>query len=804
MTASIQGLSQQEARARLVQYGPNSVAAVSHAPLWLQFLLRFRNPLVILLLFASLLSALTGDVASFVIITTIVFSSVTLGFFQEMRAEKTITSLQKQVAVSVSVMRDGQILSVPASQIVPGDIVKLQAGSLIPADGELIEGKDIYVNQALLTGESFPLEKNVGDKKTNQLLMGTSVISGSGLMSVLITGKKTQLGQMTGLLGRAHPQTDFERGIEKFGMLILRIAIMMVLFVLLINTVMGRPMLESFLFALALAVGLTPELLPMIMTITLSRGALRMAKNAVITKHLPAMHNLGAMNILCTDKTGTLTEANISLVKTINAQGEDDPQIFFLAFLNSHFESGIKSPLDDAILAHEQPEIKGWQKIDEIPYDFERKRISVLVSDGKTHYLIVKGAPEEIIPLCADLSAAQKKQCLTQFEALGDDGYRALAIAYKEVEATHQTATISDETQLIFSGFATFLDPPKMEAAKTLEQLKKDGIQIKIITGDNEQVTLHVCKMLNFDVGQILTGDAITQLTDDALQRQVQATHVFCRITPQQKNRIILALQAQGNTVGFLGDGINDAAALHVADVGISVDTAADPAKEAADIILLKHDLSVIHRGVIEGRRAVINTKKYILMGSSSNFGNMFSMTGAVLFLPFLPMLPTQILLNNLLYDISQTAIPFDRVDPKALSKPVHWDMKQIKRFMGVLGPISSIFDFLTFYVLLKIFNANEVLFHTGWFVESMTTQVLIIFSIRTAFPIFTSRPHPFVIAMALLITAIAIALPYTPLNTYLGFTPLHASFYMFLSVALIAYFSLVELIKWRLFNPKK
>jgi len=811
-----QGLSYSEAQERLKQYGINSATDVNRSSLWVQFLTRFRNPLVILLLVASGLSALTGDAPSFFIISAIVILSVTFGFIQEVRAEKSVDALRRSVALKAIVIRNGISISIPVEQIVPGDIVELSGGVLIPADGRLISGKDIYVNQALLTGESFPAEKNVCDFATeidditdavNAVFMGTSVISGNGTMVVVNTGKATSLGQLAGSLALKHPTTDFERGIEKFGILILRIAIIMVLFVLLVNMIFHRPMLESFLFALALAVGLTPELLPMLVTITLSRGAIRMAQQKVIVKHLPAMHNLGAMNILCTDKTGTLTEASINLEKTINADWQESDKVLLFTYLNSYFESGIKSPLDQAILDGSKPDISAWHKIDEVPFDFERRRVSVLIQSPEEKLLIVKGAPEEILKKCTcyedntgdiqDLSENKRNECNGKFEELGNDGYRVLAVAFRKESHDTVSANITDESELIFLGFAVFIDPPKIDAAKTIAKLANDGISIKIISGDNERVTRHVCNVINFEAGEIITGSELEELNDEALLARVESTHVFCRITPQQKSRIIAAFKRKSHTVGFLGDGINDAVALHIADVGISVDSGADPAKEAADVILLEHDLFVIHKGVIEGRRAVINTQKYILMGSSSNFGNMFSMAGAALLLPFLPMLPIQILLNNLLYDISQIAIPFDNVEKEALQKPIHWRIHHIQRFMGILGPVSSIFDFLTFYVLIIIFNASEILFHTGWFVESLVTQVLIIFSIRTPKTMFSSKPYPFVSIMAISIAAIAILLPFAPLNKWFGFTPLPGQFFIFLAIALIAYFILVEMIKY-------
>jgi Mg2+-importing ATPase len=564
----------------------------------------------------------------------------------------------------------------------------------------------------------------------------------------------------------------------------------------------------------------------MIVTITLARGARRMAANKVIVKHLPAMHNLGAMDVLCTDKTGTLTEADIRLENALDTRGQPSLAVLTLAYLNSHFESGAKTPLDQAILDQTvldkgQLDMAGWQRIDEVPFDFERRRLSVLVASATQRLLIVKGAPEDILqcssryeeaPAAATagegvrlgltaakavpLDATARQRFLAQFNALGEQGFRVLGIAYRAVADDQTTAHVTDESELIFAGFAVFLDPPKMDAAATLKELASDGIQVKIISGDNELVMRHVCGLLNFDVGRIITGDELAQMNDEALFAAVDKAQAFCRVTPQQKSRIIATLQRRGHTVGFLGDGINDAPALHMADVGISVNGATDVAKEAADIILLESDLSVIHGGVLEGRRAVLNTEKYILMGASSTFGNMFSMAGAALLVPFLPMLPIQVLLNDLLYDLSQTAVPFDQVDPEALAKPVHWDIGRVKRFMWVFGPASSLFDFLTFYVLLRLFDGAEASFQTGWFMESMVTQTLIIFAIRTRKPLFRSAPHPLLLVTAFSIAAIALILPITPVGGWFGLVPLPASFLAFLAVAVLAYFLLVEGLK--------
>jgi len=577
--------------------------------------------------------------------------------------------------------------------------------------------------------------------------------------------------------------------------------------VLLVNGLMHKPWLESFLFAVALAVGLTPELLPMVVSVTLSRGALLMAKKRVIVKRLAAIQNLGSMDVLCTDKTGTLTEAKIRLEQHVDAQGKPSARVLELAYLNSFFETGLKSPLDEAILEHRDIDVSAWRKIDEVPFDFERRRVSVLLDKGHGRLLVVKGAPEEIVALCTHyeeqgndaripLDKVSRERLHGVHVDLEKEGFRVLGIAWREVPADHPHAVVGDETELVFAGFAGFLDPPKASAGMALSALKASGVSVKIVTGDSELVTQHVCGQLNIPVAGVLTGKEIAALDDAALQVKVEIANLFCRVNPSQKERVILSLKARGHVVGYLGDGINDAPALHSADVGLSVDSAVDVAKEAADMILLDHDLQVLHDGVLEGRRTFGNIMKYIMMGTSSNFGNMFSMAGAALFLPFLPMLPTQILLNNILYDISEVPIPLDQVDPEELREPRVMDMTFIRNFMLVIGPISSLFDFLTFYVMLVILQADEKLFQTGWFVESLCTQVLVIFVIRTRGNPFKSRPHPVLALTSLVIATLGAGLPFTSLGAYFGFVPLPAKFYLILAAMVAVYLLIVELAK--------
>lgn len=846
------GLSQAEAEARLRRYGPNVFCERQERSLLVQYLSRFRNPLVLILLAASAVSAFTGEVVNFLIIACIVLLSVTLDFVQEYRASAAAEKLRQSVSVRAVVLRDGQSREVAVSEVVPGDIVLLAAGDLIPADGLVLTARDFFVKQALLTGEAYPVEKRPGVASApapaappvaasaaaapapasgpvaaplaaaggggdlqdagNAVFMGTSVISGSARVRVLRTGAETAIGEIADSVSRPSAPTAFELGTRRFGMLIMRLTVLLVMFVLLVNAFFHKPWLESFLFAVALAVGLTPELLPMVVSVTLSRGALRMAKKEMIVKRLSAIQDLGSMDVLCTDKTGTLTEAKIRLERHVDAAGRPSDRVLELAYFNSYFETGLKSPLDEAILAHGQIGIGAWTKIDEVPFDFERRRVSVLIDDGTRRWLVVKGAPDEIVGLCAHYEAreagAEEKEDAApqrplddaarvaihaQYAGLESEGFRALGIAWREVPRDHPHAVVDDESELVLAGFAAFLDPPKASAGAALEGLRQLGVAIKIVTGDSELVTRHLCAELKIPVSGLLTGKEIAQLDDHALRARVGKANLFCRVNPAQKNRVIQALRARGHVVGYLGDGINDAPSLHSADIGLSVDSAVDVAKEAADMILLKPDLHVLQDGVVEGRRTFGNITKYIMMGTSSNFGNMFSMAGAALFLPFLPMLPTQILLNNILYDVSEIPIPLDEVDADEVRRPRVLDLDFIRNFMLVIGPISSLFDFLTFYVLLAVLHADERLFQTGWFVESLCTQVLVIFIIRTRGNPLKSRAHPLLTAASLAVVGIAVALPLTPLGAHFGFVPPPARFYLILGGMVLIYLFVVE-----------
>ena len=810
------GLTSQEAARRLLRYGSNDAAAPKRVAAWLRLTRRLANPLVIVLLLASALSAATGDVASFVLIAAIVLLSVLLDFVQERRAQSAVDGLREQVALRADVRRDGVEKRLLVAQLVPGDIVRLTAGDLVPADGVLLSSRDLFVNQALLTGESYPVEKHAAEygdpaaevsEAANVTLAGTSVISGSAVLLVCQTGRSTMLGKLADTLTARPPPTSFEIGLRRFSMLILRITLALVLLVMAESLAFHRPWLDALIFALALAVGLTPELLPMIMTVTLARGAVRLSNKRVIVKSLPATHNLGAMDVLCTDKTGTLTEARIVLTRHVDITGNDSERVLTLAWLNSHFESGLKSPLDDAILAHGTIDPSPWRKIDEVPFDFERRRVSVLVDRDGARLLIIKGAPEDVIRSCTAVEIPDgtsrvmndelRAELQARFEQLSAQGLRLLGIASRAQPVDRADARLADEEELSFAGFAVFLDPPKVSAGAALGALAAAGVAVKILTGDNEQVARHLCAELGFDPGMVLTGTELTALSDEALVARLGKARLFCRVTPQQKLRVIMALKGMGQTVGFLGDGINDAPALHAADVGISVDSGADVAKAAAAIILLEQDLGVIHEGVMEGRRTIVNTSKYILMASSANFGNICSMVLAGLFLPFLPLLPIQVLLTNLIYDFAQAGLPLDNVDPEAVEKPIHWDIRMIERFMIVMGPISTVFDLATFAVLTLLLQADQALFRTGWFVESLVTQILMIFAVRTRRQLFSSRPHATVISLALGTATLTLALPFLPtIDRWFQFVSPPAIYFAFLLVVVVAFLATTELVK--------
>jgi len=812
----ITGLTPQEAAARLDQFGPNEPMTTQHHSFLSDFLHAFSNPLVLILVIAAIISGFMGEAVDAGIIGIIVLLSAAIDVTQSYRSQRAMERLRDQVAPTASVLRGGEWKEIRRHDVVPGDIVRLSAGDLVPADARLLEARDLYVQQAALTGESLPSEKEATGEPAlakaearNMVFLGTSVVSGTATAEVVATGPRTAFGDIAARLAARPEETAFDRGLRNFSQLLARTVLFLVIFLIVASILRHRDAFQSLLFAVALAVGLTPEFLPMITSVTLSKGAVAMARKKVIVKHLSAIQNLGSLDVLCSDKTGTLTAGTMSLDRSLDPFGNPAQRALELAYVNSKFETGIRSPLDDVILHQSPPKLEGYTKCDEIPFDFERRRLSVVVEQQSRRLLITKGAPEGILPLLSgyerdgkvqpiDADAAKRFQQTSN--ELNSQGFRTLAVAYVEVPA-RPNYSIGDESNLILAGFLTFSDEPLADAAQVLASLKQDGVEVKVISGDNDRVTGHVCSQVGIASGHILTGDELERMTDPALGHDVEGTRVFARISPAQKNRILLALKHNGHAVGFMGDGINDAPSLHAADVGISVSSAVDVARDSADVILVEPGLRVLHDGIIEGRKAFGNVMKYLLMGTSSNFGNVLSMAAASFFLPFLPMLPTQILLNNLLYDVGQLTIPTDNVDETYLQKPQRWDISLIRNFMVFIGPISSLFDFLTFYVLLQVFRASEAQFHTGWFVESLATQTLVLFVIRTSKNPLRSRPSRPLLATCLAVVAIGIYLPFSPLAGMLGFTRLPASFFAFLAVATGAYLLLVEAAKRRLLN---
>jgi Mg2+-importing ATPase len=807
------GLASAEAGARLRRWGPNELAPPRRFEAAREIARYLANPLVLILLLASTISALLGQLVSSVIIALMLILSIALNFTQAYRSQAAARRLRERAGQLATVVRDGAPREVPAREVVPGEVIRLAAGDLVPADARLLSAKDLFVSEAPLTGESLPREKHAQAEgtpaaahreATSAVFRGTSVVSGLGVAVVVHTGAATEFGRIAAHLSVHPPETEFERGTRRFGLLILKVVIFLVLFVFLVNALFRRDALESFLFAVALAVGLTPELLPMIVSVTLASGAVRMARKKVIVKRLVAIENFGSMDILLSDKTGTLTLGQITVDRHVNLRGLNDETVIRLAALNSAYQTGLRSPMDDAILRHEHPDVAHYARVDEIPFDFARRRVSVVVENGGERLLIAKGAPESLLHACvnAELDGAIKPfeaglraEAEGLFRELSADGYRVLAVAYRAV-ARESAYTVLDERDLTLTGFAAFLDPPLEGVGETIATLRGDGIEVKIVTGDNELVTQHICARVGLTAGSIVLGEVIDGMSDPALASVAERTTIFARVSPTQKNRIVQALRSRGHVVGCVGDGINDAPALRSADVGISVENAVDVARDAADIILLEKRLQVLHEGVMEGRRSFGNIMKYVLMGTSSNFGNMVSMAIASLFLPFLPMLPLQILLNNFLYDLSQVAIPSDRVDRTYMLKPRRWNVAFIRRYMFVLGPISSAFDLATFWIMLGVFHAGETLFRTGWFVESLATQTLVIFVIRTAGRPWASPPSR---ALAWGVggsLAVGVLLPFSPLGTWLGFTPLPPLFFGFLVVMIGAYLGLVEIVK--------
>lgn len=814
---SIDGLAQLEAQHRLERIGPNRLQDRKRASTIALFLDQFKSPITLILLFATGISALLRDWIDSLIILVIVFSSAVLSFIQEYNASNASEKLRSQIATKSDVVRDGKHLSIPAWQVVPGDIVLLSAGSLVPADGLVLEAKDFFVNQAALTGESLPVEKTPGlvsanaglTGRINGVFMGTNVRSGSGRVLVVKTGKDAAFGQLASHLALRPPETEFERGIRRLGYLLSEIMLIMVLAIFFVNVFFHKPVLDSFLFSVALAVGLTPQLLPAIININLSKGSQAMAKQGVIVRRLESIENFGSMDVLCTDKTGTLTEGVVSLDAAKDSKGQPSDEVSLYAYLNASFQTGLPNPLDEAILARRQPEIDSFTKLDEIPYDFTRKRLSVVVKESHAAQtdaplLITKGALENILSVCTRTTEDEQIQPIdetrsTQIHQLytqwSEQGFRVLGVAIKEV--TQQPSySRNDEVDMTFVGFLLFFDPPKAGVQETLEQLKQLGVRLKIITGDNKLVARHIAQAIGLDEISQLTGAELDNLRDEALWHAAEKTDIFAEIDPNQKERIILALKKNGHVVGYMGDGVNDAPSLHTADVGISVANAMDVAKEAADLVFLKQDLSVLKQGILLGRKTFANTLKYVFMATSANFGNMFSMAFASLFLPFLPMLPKQILLINFLTDLPEMAIARDRVDQLWVDSPRRWDIEFIRRFMLVFGPLSSMFDLLTFGILLWAMRADQVLFRTGWFIESVLSAAFVVFAVRTRLPFLRSKPSQAMLGITSLVAGTTLVLPYTPLAGLLGFAPLPLTYLLTIFGLIGLYFLSAELTK--------
>jgi len=817
---SLQGLSSREVESRRASYGPNAVVRQKKLAAFRQFAAQFKNPLIIILFLAAVLSVFLGEFVDAMIIIVIVVLSVFIDFFQEYRAERAVDLLKEKISTTATVIRDGARQDVPLLELVPGDIISLSAGDIVPADARVILARDFFVDQSALTGESFPVEKTAqiraGDNQDLQqwgqyLFMSSPVVSGSATAAVVKTGMSTEYGKIAERLTARPPETEFERGLNQFSYLITRIIFLLVIFVFFTNALFKHGVLDSLLFAVALAVGLTPELLPMILTVNLSKGALAMSEKGVIVKHLVSIQNFGSMDMLCTDKTGTLTENRITLVYHVDAERNTSDQVLLYSYLNSYYQTGLKSPLDQAILQKSGVEIGQYQKIDEIPFDFIRKRISVVVAKNQDRILITKGAPEEVLKLCTRISRGGVPEPFTGdwhtravglYETLSSEGFRVLAVASKEITEEKSTYTFDDETDLTLHGFVAFIDPPKETVHESLRMLHDTGIEVKIITGDNELVTRHVCTALEFPITGIIEGSEIARMDSDTLASAVEQANIFTRVSPPQKERIIRALMKNNHVVGYLGDGINDAPSIRAADIGITVDNAVDIAKESADIVLLKKDLRVLRDGILEGRKTFGNTMKYIMMGTSSNFGNMISVAAASLFLPFLPLLPVQILLNNLLYDLSQSTIPTDAVDKEYVLAPKRWDIGFIKKFLLVFGPVSSLFDILTFTSLLVIFHAPMEPFRTVWFLESLCTQTFIIFAIRTTkVPFYKSHPSRLLIISSIIVVLAGIAITLSPAGGLFGFVPITFPYFLLIGALVIGYIVVVEIVKKRFYR---
>ncbi|MGB9702908.1 MAG: magnesium-translocating P-type ATPase [Candidatus Kapaibacteriota bacterium] len=825
------GLSSKEAEERLEEYGKNELAHTKTLGFWADMWERIKSPLVIQLLVIAIVSGIIGEKVSTIIVGMMILLSVGLSYVLDRRSNKAVEALGKRVQSQVIALRDGKEVEIPISEIVPGDVVILQAGSIIPADLRLITAKDFFVSQSVLTGESMPIEKRADPQRLsnnytfellNACFQGSNVISGSARGVVVNTGTRTYFGSISEKLTGNRTQTSFDLGVKSFTYLMIRFMVIMVFFVFMIVGITKGDWVEALLFGLSVAVGLTPEMLPMIVTVNLAKGALTMSKKKVIVKQLSAIQNFGAIDILCTDKTGTLTQDKVVLEKHVDITGKESDDVLLYAYLNSFYQTGLRNLIDRAVI--ERIDLNVEEKchlVDELPFDFQRRRMSVVVEYEDDHVLICKGAVEEIFSVCNryqvddeiyPLIPMIQNDLYEEVEDLNNDGYRVIAIAYKEFSKDRKTFTVEDENELILLGYIAFYDPPKESVAEAISALKNNGVSVKILTGDNALVTRKVCNDVGLQINRIVNGDELEKMSEAQFKEALETANIFAKLSPSQKEKVIYGLREAGHVVGYMGDGINDAPSLRAADIGISVDTGVDVAKESADIVLLEKSLLVLEEGIIEGRKVFANIVKYIRMGASSNFGNMFSVLGASILLPFLPMKPIQILTNNLLYDFSQTGIPTDNVDKELIEKPLKWNINNIKRFMISIGPISSIFDYATFGLMWFIFKTSEFLnpavssvekanleslFQTGWFVESLLTQTLIVHIIRTKrVPFFGSHASLPMTITTLLIVLVGVWLPYSPFAEFLGLVALPASYWLWIAAFLLTYVSLTHFVK--------
>lgn len=799
----------------MAMFGENQISSEHRVDAVTLFIAQFKSPIILILIGAAIVSLFLQDRTDATLILLIVLTSAVLGFWQEYGATNAVAKLRALVETKVRVLRDGNEVIIPLAEVVPGDVVLLSAGAIIPGDGRLLEARELFVNEAALTGETFPAEKSADPSKTDgakaEVYLGTHVVSGSGKAEIVATGKTTRFGKIAESLRLRRPETEFERGVRRFGYLLAEVTLLLVLAIFGFNVFLHKPVLDSFLFALALAVGLTPQLLPAIITINLSHGARRMAQEKVIVKRLAAIENFGSMNVLCSDKTGTITEGKIGIRAAVDARGNNSEKILLYAYLNAANETGFLNPIDEALRANRPADCDGWKKLDELPYDFARKRLSILCEDKDVRVLVTKGALPQILGICSEVEWSDgkrgridtaRKQIEEQWRKFSSEGCRVIAVAYRNCTADCSRIERDTEADMAFLGLIALSDPPKTGIDSTLRELRDLGIRLKIVTGDNVLIATHLAQQVGLNAEQVLSGRDIQTMSNAALMRKASDVDVFAEIEPGQKERLILALKKAGHVVGYIGDGINDVSALHASDVSLSVEGAVDVAREAADFVLLEHDLEVLVDGVREGRRTFANTLKYVFIATSANFGNMFSMAGASLFLPFLPLLPKQILLINLLTDLPEMTIAGDDVDPELVEQPRRWDIHFIRRFMIVFGVVSSVFDYLTFGALLWL-NATVQQFRTGWFIESIISAALIVLVVRTRRPFFRSRPSSLLALATLGTVIVTVLIPYLPIAAVLGFGIVPAHFYPILALIILAYVISTEMAKYIFYRQR-